>query len=96
MEQNPYLGMIAVQAIDTGYEPPRYYWRDIEYKLNDNYSNLPPPPAQYTPQLSIVQRISGIIKSQLPMLKTIATQLPSRDTPRVELQSKRLHSSSHS
>ena len=29
IEQNPYLGMIPVQGMEAGFEPPRYFWREM-------------------------------------------------------------------
>lgn len=49
--------------------------------ISEPYSSLPPPlpQPQYAPppQPNLVQRISGLIKSQLPMLQAIMMQVSS-------------------
>jgi hypothetical protein len=66
------MAMMAVPPMESGFEAPRYYWREMEHKVPDGY----PPPTPYPPQLNIVQRISGLIKSQLPLLQALMNQLP--------------------
>lgn len=56
----------------------------MEPKPAENYPLAPSHPAQYNPpQMNIVQRISGLIKSQLPMLQAIMAQASSNYHPRV-------------
>jgi hypothetical protein len=52
---------------------------------------------QHVPQLNIVQRISGLIKSQLPMLQALSNKGPSMNISHVELLSSGcIHTHSHS
>lgn len=96
MMQLPVQSMPA-EGIQQNYEPPRYYWRDMEHKINDNYPGLSThAPASYAPQLNVVQRISNLIKSQLPRPQAIMSQVPSKYNSRVQLPSKRHHSRSRS
>jgi|688.fasta_scaffold325516_2 hypothetical protein len=82
MEQNPFLNLMAGQPpMDSNYDFSRYYW--MEHKNMENYS-MPQPNTQYVPPPpppNIVQRISGLIKSELPMLQAIMVQVSSNYVP---------------
>lgn len=64
--------------VDTGYDQ-RYYWREMDSKPQEVY-----PPQQYQPPPlpNLLQRISGLIKSQLPYLQSISMQVSSAAFPR--------------
>lgn len=77
------MGMMPppVTSMDPNYDFSRYYWREMEQpKMAESY-NMPQHPnnVQYMshpsyptpPPPNIVQRISGIIKSQLPLLQSM-------------------------
>ncbi len=68
----------------------------MEPKPAETYPLTPSHPPQYNPppQMNVVQRISGLIKSQLPMLQAIMAQASSNYHSRTE--SRRQYSRSRS
>lgn len=103
MDQGQYMSMMPVQNIDQNYEMPRYYWREMEPKHPDTYPMGTPSHSaghyvlQSPPPPNIVQRIAGIIKSQLPGLQAIMVQVSSiYNQPRAPVESRRQHSRSRS
>lgn len=70
-----------VSSMDPNYDFSRYYWREMEQpKMAESYNmSQHPNHVQYMthpsyptpPPPNIVQRISGIIKSQLPLLQSM-------------------------
>ncbi len=66
-----------MMPMDPVYDINRYYWREMEPKQSESYPMSASVPVQYAatapppPPLNIVQRISGLIKSQLPHLQSI-------------------------
>lgn len=104
MESNSYMPMVGVQNMEPGYDLPRYYWGQMEPKP-DNFAMLPSsqgasqsysqPPQQ---QQNVVQRIAGLIKSQLPALQAIMVHVSSiyNQPPARLLESRRQHSRSRS
>lgn len=69
-----YGGMVPMQPVDGGYEQ-RYYWREMESKPPEVYAQQYQPP-------NLLQRISGLIKSQLPSLQSVMMQVSSSSAPR--------------
>ena len=71
----PYGGTVmSMQPVDVVYDQ-RYYWREVESKPPEIYSQ------QYQQPPSLIQRISGLIKSQLPILQSIMMQVSSSTVP---------------
>ena len=71
-QMEPYGGMVPMQPVDGGYE--RYYWREMESKPPEVYVQPYQPP-------NLLQRISGLIKSQLPSLQSIMMQVSPPPAP---------------
>lgn len=103
MEQNSYMPMLPGQNMEPPFEMPRYYWGQMDPKQSENFAMMPPGQGtnQYNsqpPQQNVVQRIAGLIKSQLPALQAIMVHVSSiyNQAPQRVVESRRQHSRSRS
>lgn len=82
-------GMMPMPPVEPVYDQ-RYYWREMDSKPPELYAQQYQPP-------NLLQRISGLIKSQLPVLHSIMMQVNSGSVPRErELKRERSRSRSRS
>lgn len=104
IDSNSYMPIMPNQNIDPSFEMPRYYWGQMDPKQSESYNmisssqgttqyNSQPPQQQ-----NVVQRIAGLIKSQLPALQAIMVHVSSiyNHPPQRPVESRRQHSRSRS